>query len=172
MSKILILGLPGSGKSTQIEKISEHLKIPSIQMGAILRKIAQEEGELGDKVRLMMAEGKLVDDETVADIIKIECTSSGDSYVLEGYPRTKKQIDLFEPDFDSVFYLDIPMEKARERMVERGRKDDTEEAIQKRFEVQMKDMDYIKNHYQDRLTVIDSTKSIAEVFARILENIK
>lgn len=170
--KILIVGLPGSGKTTQIDKTAEKYGLKPLRMGNILREIAQTGSELGQKIKAIMASGELVDDATVAELIKQEAKRVQDNYIMEGYPRTTEQIELFDPGFDKVFYLEVPIQVLKERMQGRGRADDSEKAIETRIRVQQEDLDRILDHYQDKLIKIDGTKSIDEIFDLIRKGIK
>lgn len=170
--KILIVGLPGSGKTTQIDKIAEKYGLKPIRMGNILREIASSDSEEGNRIKAIMASGELVDDATVASLIKKEAEKINDDYLMEGYPRTTEQVDLFNPGFDKVFYLEVPIDVLKERMKGRGRADDSEGAIETRIRVQQEDLDHILDFYKDRLTRIDGTNSIDEIFSKIEENLK
>lgn len=167
--KILVLGLPGSGKSTQVDKLADYLKVPAVKMGAILRKIADDpENELGQKIKSVMTEGHLVKDEIVEEIISKECQKLTDGFVMEGFPRTVHQINNFDPGFDKVFYLKLDSAVAHERMLGRAREDDNKDAIENRFNEQMKDLDRILEHYENILTVVDATKGIDEIFGQLV----
>lgn len=170
--KILILGLPGSGKTTQIDSLSEKYGFVPIRMGNILREIAGQGGETGDKIKSIMASGELVDDGTVAKLIKEEAIKTDDNFVMEGYPRTVKQIELFDPGFDKVFYLEVPIEVVKDRMKGRGRADDSDGAIEKRVQVQMEDMEHILDYYKNVLVKVDGTLPIEEVFKTIEDNLR
>lgn len=170
--KILIIGLPGSGKTTQIDKISEKYGLTPIRMGNILREIAAKSGEEAQRIKAIMASGELVDDATVAKLIKEEALSIGDNFVMEGYPRTAEQIELFDPGFDKVFYLEVAPQVVKDRMKGRGRADDSDNAIEKRIQVQMEDMEHILDYYKDVCVKIDGTLSIDEVFKAIEDNLK
>lgn len=170
--KILIVGLPGSGKTTQIDKIADNYGLKPVRMGNILRDIAATGSEIGNKIKSIMASGELVDDATVAQLIKAEAEKINDDYIMEGYPRTTEQVELFDPGFDKVFYLEVPVEVLKGRMKGRGRADDSDNAIETRIRVQMEDLEHILTHYRDQLTRIDGTKSIDEIFALIEEQMK
>lgn len=165
--KILIVGLPGSGKTTQIDKTAEKFGLKPIRMGNILREIASTGSEMGNKIKAIMASGELVDDATVSELIKAEAQKISDNYIMEGYPRTTEQVEMFNPGFDKVFYLEVPIEVLKERMKGRGRSDDSEGAIETRIRVQQEDLDKILEFYNPQLVRIDGTKSIDEIFSEI-----
>lgn len=170
--KILIVGLPGSGKTTQIDKIAQKYGLTPLRMGNILREIASKGTQLGEKIKAIMVSGELVDDETVASLIRTEAEKLGDDFIMEGFPRTTEQVELFDPKFDKVFYLEVPIEIAKSRMKNRGRSDDSQRAIDTRIKVQMEDLEKILDYYQDKLVRIDGTKSIDEIFGIIEENLQ
>jgi adenylate kinase len=99
MSKIIvIIGAPGAGKGTQSRLLSEEYGYPQISTGDILREMARADTSLGQKVKETMAEGRLVSDEILAEVIRAR-TSQPDcngGYILDGYPRTLDQARLLE----------------------------------------------------------------------------
>lgn len=170
--KILVLGLPGSGKSTQVDKLADYLHVPTLKMGAILREIAQGDSELSQKMREEMLQGHLVGDEIVEEIIRGKVEKMSDQgFVMEGYPRTIHQIDNFDPGFEKVFYLKLDTQVAHERMYSRAREDDKKQAIENRFNEQMKDLDKILEHYAPILTVVDATAGIDQIFEELVSNL-
>lgn len=95
---IVMLGAPGAGKGTQARQLEEKFHIPQISTGDILRGIAKENTELGEKVREIQASGKLVSDEILMEIVT-ERTNREDcktGFILDGYPRTLKQAEQLE----------------------------------------------------------------------------
>lgn len=171
--RILVLGLPGSGKSTQVDRLAEHLGVPTVKMGAILREIAEGDSELGKKIKVLMNQGHLVNDEIVEEIIRKTCEKFKDhaGFVMEGYPRTVHQINNFDPKFDQVFYLEIDRKLAKQRMLERARADDNVEAMENRFHEQMRDLDKILEHYHAILIKVDATRGIEEIFEELVDNL-
>lgn len=169
--KILLAGLPGSGKSTQANKIAQELNFHLIQMGDTLRKIAKAGGELGDRIKQIMHTGALVDDETVAEVVKRTMQKVGpeENLIMEGYPRSVEQIKLFNPNFDKVFYLNLSEEEMIRRISDRGRSDDTPETVKVRIEVQKQKLMELLNECKKDSEVIeiDASKSVDEVFSSI-----
>lgn len=169
--RILVLGLPGSGKSTQVDSLADYLKVPAVKMGAILRQMVADKTELGKKIESVMLAGHLVSDEIVEDVIQQKCQELTDGFVMEGYPRTVHQIHSFDPMFDKVFYLKIASELAHQRMMSRAREDDNKDAIENRFNEQMKDLDKILEHYHSILSVVDATQGVDEIFEELIKNL-
>ena len=67
---LILLGAPGAGKGTQAEVICNHLQIPAISTGNILREAISNGSEVGMKAKAFMDEGKLVPDAVVIEILK------------------------------------------------------------------------------------------------------
>ncbi len=138
--KILLIGPQGSGKSTQGKLLSQHLGIPYISTGDIFRQKAQQNTDEGKKIKQILDSGQLVDDETTGQLVKerLENPDVQNGYILDGYPRTSEQVSLFDvidssPDY--ILYLKIPDNMAIERLMKRGRADDTEEIIKNRLDL-------------------------------------
>ena len=118
---IILLGAPGAGKGTQAEVISEHLSIPQISTGNIIREALKSGTELGKKVQSYMDAGQLVPDDVVFDIIK-DRLAAGDcsnGFILDGFPRTIAQaeaLDSMKVNIDKVIDIEVADEKIIERM--------------------------------------------------------
>ncbi|MGB9749871.1 MAG: adenylate kinase [Caldisericia bacterium] len=92
---IVMLGNIGTGKGTQAKLIMENYNIPYISTGDIFRENIKNNTELGIKVKSILNEGKLVDDELVNAIV-FDRIKNLDSFVIDGYPRTINQAMNFE----------------------------------------------------------------------------
>lgn len=141
--RILLLGPQGSGKSTQAKLLAEYLKVPVVSTGDIFRQMP--------KVKKILEEGKLVDDRLTADIVRERLREQDcqQGFIVDGYPRTIKQLKIFDPNFEKVFYLNLPEEVSIERLLKRSRKDDTREAIKKRLDLYYQKTQTLLKHYQD-----------------------
>ncbi len=174
--KILFIGPVGSGKSTQAQLLADKLGLPLVQTGDLLREIAQEETALGQKVKADIQNGVLVDDKTVAEIIKDRLSKDDcqNGFIVDVYPRTKEQLELFNPEFDQVFYIEIPDQVVEERLLKRGRVDDTAEVIQTRLKVYYQQTQPLLDYFQKHgiLTTISGEGAVEEIQQKIRENIK
>jgi adenylate kinase len=99
MSKIIVLmGAPGAGKGTQARLLQEHLNIPQISTGDMLRARAQEQDAVAKEIQAVQASGKLASDDLVMRVVE-ERTAKEDAakgYVLDGFPRTMAQAKMLE----------------------------------------------------------------------------
>lgn len=155
--KILLIGPQGSGKSTQAEMLAQFLHIPKINTGDIFRKLSTEESEEAQRVKTILSEGRLVDDETTAAIVQKRLTEADcqNGFILDGYPRNINQVNIFDPNFDKVIYLNIPDEKVIKRLMGRGREDDTPELIETRLDLYHQQTKPLLDYYQNKGQLIE-----------------
>lgn len=173
--KILMIGPQGSGKSTQAELLANYLNTPKISTGDIFRKIAEENSPEGERIREIQRSGKLVDDATTAEIVKKRLgeQDAQNGFILDGYPRNLAQRDLFDPQFDKVFYLNVPDEEVIKRLMNRGREDDTPESIKMRLNLYKDQTQPLLDYYKNLgiLTEINGTGPVEEIQNEIQKSI-
>ena len=95
---LILLGAPGAGKGTQAELLMQHLNIPSISTGNMLREAMANGSSLGKQVKQCMEEGKLVSDDLVMNLVA-ERTAQPDcknGFILDGVPRTLAQAEALD----------------------------------------------------------------------------
>lgn len=119
--KLVLLGAPGSGKGTQAEKLSALLGIPTISTGAIIRQAIKDKTALGVQAEGLIADGKLVPDELIIDIVidRINQDDCKDGFILDGFPRTIGQAEAAEKlgvSFDKVLEIQVPDEAIVDRL--------------------------------------------------------
>lgn len=121
MNNIILLGAPGAGKGTQAEKICEHLNIPTISTGNIIREALKSGTEMGKKAQSYLDKGKLVPDDVVIGIVR-DRLAQGDcknGFVLDGFPRTIPQAEALDQMgivIDKVIDLQVTDEDVIQRM--------------------------------------------------------
>ena len=118
---LILLGAPGAGKGTQAEVICEHLSIPAVSTGNMIREALKNGTEMGLRAKSYMEEGKLVPDEVVIGIIKerLQQDDCKNGFILDGFPRTIPQaeaLDSMGVVIDKVIDIEVPDEMIVERM--------------------------------------------------------
>lgn len=93
---IVLIGPPGSGKGTQAQKILTDFSLGYFSAGDILRGLAKEKTPLGRKVAQVMAQGKLVSDNLMAQIIEDFLAKNEGDILFDGYPRGLNQAVFLE----------------------------------------------------------------------------
>ena len=123
MRKYVIMGVPGSGKSTQATLLAADLDLVHISVGDIFRWHVQQHTKLGAQVRRIMAAGELVGDD-LAEAVTAERLAQHDwnyGFVIDGFPRNARQAEFFLEtyDIDGVVHLDMPDSEVRRRVLAR-----------------------------------------------------
>ena len=88
--RLILLGPPGAGKGTQAKMLNEKFRRPQISTGNILRKSIQDGTELGNRAKVFMNAGKLVQDDVVVGLIRERIVEEDcrAGFILDGFPRT------------------------------------------------------------------------------------
>ena len=96
--QIILLGAPGAGKGTQAKFISDHLNIPQISTGDMLRASVSKGTELGLKAKVLMEKGELVPDDLILDLVKdrISKKDCANGFLFDGFPRTLDQANALK----------------------------------------------------------------------------
>ena len=121
---MVLLGAPGSGKTTQAARLSSALNVPHIAVGDLLRAAVARRTPLGREASAFMERGQLVPDELVRAAIAERITPpvAREGYVLDGYPRNADQAADTEvmggPPLP-VVHLWVPDEEAVRRLAGR-----------------------------------------------------
>jgi adenylate kinase len=149
---IVLMGVAGAGKSMQGRLFADEHGYAWVSTGELFRVLVT-----GDR-RQEMLQGKLLSDDEVIQLVDrtLNLIDVSEEFLLDGFPRTKIQADWLMEQIRSgrlsmtaVFNLEATPEVVKERLLARGRQDDTEEAIERRFkeyrEVTLPMVDYFKN---------------------------
>jgi adenylate kinase len=168
---IILFGPAGSGKSTQGQELAQKLGWKWLSVGQVLR----DSGEFGGTLQ----QGELVDDEKVVKLMHEKMMKVRGGGVLDGYPRDVRQAEwIAEHDLeriDGAIVLDVPVEELWRRLRERGRADDTEEAVSRRFEIFEQNIYAILKVLEDndvKITTVNGDGTVEEVNRRLVEAVE
>jgi len=126
--RIVILGLPGSGKGTVAQQLSQKHGIPQVSTGEILRKAVADETELGKKIAPIIHAGHLVPDDLMIDVIRSRLAADDcqEGFLLDGFPRTVAQAEALDKllaelnlELDVVLNLIVSQEEIIRRLSKR-----------------------------------------------------
>jgi adenylate kinase len=120
-----LLGAPGAGKGTQAQLLAEHLKIPQLSTGDMLRAARKEGSDLGKQVAAVMDAGQLVSDDLVIALVRqrLARPDHAAGVILDGFPRTIKQAEALDQLFLEtgrsplqVIAVEVPFDEIRRRL--------------------------------------------------------
>nr|WFV34446.1 adenylate kinase [Enterocytospora artemiae] len=181
--RIAMFGLPASGKGTVGSKLAETFKLKHVSSGDLLRnemkrisELKDGESALSSSEKEAMSSGKFVSDEFVIDLLK---NAVGDSdYVLDGFPRSLSQIDVFP--IDVAVYLNVPEEKAKERMFGRSSKEEQQRDDDNATIFQTRVGQFLENTHpvitelktRGMLVEVDGSGEVEDVFTKVVEEMR
>src|SRR5690606_12308033 len=100
---------------------------------------------------------------------------AANGFVLDGYPRTVDQADALEKiladidkKLDAVLCFVVAEDTVVERMLARGRADDSEDVIRNRLRVYREETEPLLDHYDGLVVSVDGVGEVEAVNARAL----
>ena len=184
--RLVLLGAPGSGKGTQATRLREHLQVPHISTGDLLRGAVAAGTPLGLKAKAVMEAGNLVSDDIVLGMLeeRLGKEDARAGFILDGYPRNLAQaraldelLARLKQPVDIAVQLDVDTNLLVERIAGRaaleGRADDTPESVRNRLNVYSEQTAPVVEFYRNagKLACVHGVGSMDEVFTRIVEAI-
>lgn len=182
-TRLLLIGPPGAGKGTQATRLGEHFGIPAISTGDIFRENVKNETELGKKAQSYMDAGENVPDSLTNDLVqdRLSQADCADGFLLDGYPRTAAQVDALEDmlaaqstrldaAIELVADVEVVVDRLRQRSIDQGRSDDSEDVVRHRLEVYAEQTAPLIEVFQQRglLVAVDGIGPIDEITERIV----
>ena len=176
----LIIGAPGSGKTTDAELIAEkNDNITHYSTGDMLRAEVATKSELGLEIDKYISKGLIVPIEvaikTITNAIKNAPT---DIIIIDGYPRSMEQLNALDEylttdtslELTSVIEVAVSEETARDRVLGRNRgADDNNEVFDNRMKVYIEPLNDIQSFYvaKNILKVISGEGTIEEIVSEM-----
>lgn len=158
---IILIGLQGSGKSTQGNLLSEEFSLPYLSSGHIFREIAKGKSKFSRYIKEVVNAGYLVSDRIVFEVVTkyLKRKQYQKGFILDGFPRTLQQAKEFEQKVDWVVNFNVSEKTALERLglrnVTESREDDANNAIRKRIELFHRFTKPVINYYKKKGILID-----------------
>ncbi len=181
----LIIGAPGSGKTTDAELIAkQNDKITHYSTGDMLRAEVASGSSLGSEINNYISKGLIVPIkiaiETIVNAIKNAPTNI---IIIDGYPRSMEQLNALDEylhvdsslELVSVIEVQVSEETARDRVLGRNRgADDNTEVFDNRMKVYTEPLADIQAFYKAKnlLHVISGERTIEEIVFQMQNFIK
>lgn len=192
LKTIIFIGSQGSGKGTQARKLREYMEqeegAPAFlfSMGESFRQFAKTSGYTEDRVRDFLSKGKILP--LFLPVwswtrMFIENVQGREHVIFDGSPRTSDEAEVLESAF--AFYdrervvvlkLEVSEEEIMERLMQRGRADDTREALEERVSLFEKNSLPILNFFASNpryvIVPINGERDVESVFWEIKTALK
>jgi Adenylate kinase (EC 2.7.4.3) len=126
--RVIIIGPPGSGKSTQADAFAQYFHIPHISTGEMFREAFKAGTIVGKKAKQYENSGSLVPDELTIEIVRerLNRADCSNGFLLDGFPRNVAQayaldkiLQSLQVKLDGVIDIEVDEEKLLERITNR-----------------------------------------------------
>ena len=188
--KIVFFGPPGAGKGTQAKVLEQRYGLKQLSSGDMFRAEIAKGSVLGRKVQQIMADGGLVSDEIVMEMLKnrIAEADCAKGFLLDGFIRTQGQAEALDKmlesqgtKLDAVLLLEVDDAVLVDRITKRAadtiaqtgtvRADDTPEVLQKRLGIYYAQTKPVLPYYEGKGLVrkVDGMQPVEDVSAAIVK---
>ena len=175
---VILLGAPGVGKGTQAAAAAEKHGYKHLSTGDLLRNEVSQDTPLGQEANVYMSRGDLVPDELMVRMVAdyISSFPAEQVLLLDGFPRTLTQSQALEEaasasaNIGLALYFTAPDAVLTNRLLNRGRDDDTLEVITHRLGVYAEATKPLVQHFADQglLREIDSDRAVEDIQVDVL----
>ena len=175
--RLVLLGPPGAGKGTQAAILSEKLGVPAISTGDLFRANIGQGTPLGVEAKKYIDAGELVPAEITNNMVRERLAEpdAANGFLLDGFPRSVEQAKELENilknlgvELDGVLSFVVDEDVVVERMLARGRADDTEDVIRNRLRVYREETAPLLDYYADSIITVDAIGEVEEINSRAL----
>lgn len=158
--------------------MAERLDVPHISTGDLFRANLKERTPLGIEAQKYMDAGELVPDEVTVAMVRARFAEpdAAKGFILDGFPRTATQARALQAlldeqglKLDAVVEFAVSDEVVVQRLLGRGRSDDTEDVIRRRQQVYRDDTAPLLEFYRGKLLSVDAVGAVDEVSGRVFD---
>jgi len=174
--RLLFLGPPGAGKGTQAQRLAVRDQLLHLSTGDLLRAEVQAGTPLGLEAQAVMARGELVSDALVLAIVRGRLEGHQGGWLLDGFPRNLAQAEALDAllaelgqGIEKVVLMELDDAVLIQRLLSRGREDDTEAVIRNRLVVYQEQTAPLITYYTSKglLARLDASGSIEAIEQRL-----
>ena len=170
------MGGPGSGKGTQCARLVERYGMVHLSAGDLLRAEVASGSELGEGIKAVIDQGKIVTSETTVALLCAAMEGSAGPFLIDGFPRSLSNLEAFETSVRPaafMLFLEVSEDEMEARLLNRGqtsgRSDDNRETIVKRFRTFQAESMPVIDALERRgcLRRVDAASDVDDVFGRV-----
>lgn len=101
---LIFFGMQGAGKGTLGKQVAQRYGMQFFETGGELRRLSQEDSELGQKIKSIIEAGHLVSNEVVMEIVEnfVNNLPEGASVLFDGIPRSVEQANTLNALLDKL----------------------------------------------------------------------
>lgn len=168
---LVLIGAPGSGKDTLANKIKDY-NYYILSPGDLYRNEVNTGSQLGIEAQKYWSQGLLCPDDMTNTLMSLNITAltPASNILFNGFPRTLKQAEFLDKlvNIDVVIKLETREEVLINRLLKRGRVDDSEAVIQQRISVYNDNIREIEDYYKasNKFEIVSSEDSPQETFKK------
>lgn len=167
---LVILGAPGAGKDTLANSLSSK-KYEILSPGELYRKEKAAGTKFGLEAYSYWGNGNLCPDDMTNELMRrvtaeLDYMGNIRTLIFNGYPRSKNQAEYLDSisHISTAINIRVDEDVAVERLLKRGRIDDTADTIKTRIKVYHKNNEDVLDHYRDgRLIEVNGNLTPKEV---------
>ena len=155
--KIVLIGGPGSGKSTYAKFLVKEFNIKHIYPGDLLRAEKSKGGDIADRLS-DLGKGGFAPNDIVLNLVFNAVAEAKGGYVFDGFPRYMQQVRDLENkniSINNVVFLNVSEKEVVRRLTARGRADDKPEIIKNRISLYKKETGPVIEYYRDKQGFIE-----------------
>ena len=179
---LVFIGPPGAGKGTQSKRLLEHLRLPHLSTGEMLRAAKHENSDLGKLAAQYMDHGSLVPDDVVMKMVldRLGQPEFARGCLFDGFPRTLDQARALDEALEArgtplAAVIELKgdeqelIRRIHKRAVAEKRADDDPGVIRQRIAVYNRQTAPLLGYYQKKglLHSVNAMGSPDEVFEQI-----
>jgi adenylate kinase len=180
---IILVGPPGSGKTTQAKYLSKKFGIPSFSMSDVIKaEIPAMKDPASKGAAADVASGDLLPDDAANDLVKLHLLRMNlkKGFVMDGYPATAGQAKGLDSLLEDqqlpkpvVVVLDASDDVIRKRMMARHRVDDKPDIIDRRIREFRDEATLLAKWWgHENFVTVNANASIPNVSTQILAGIE